>query len=113
MVAEPGGPQERGRPRLAQHIVDVLVPLITEEIVEIVKVVFQERIAEKICEQIVDVDGCRIKKRPRPQAETEPCNMQWNKFPMFLVPEVVTQLLESTEDHTSRQNPAADCGANG
>ena len=33
---------ERGRPRLAEHIADVLVPLIMEEIVEIVKVVFQE-----------------------------------------------------------------------
>ena len=46
--------------RLARRIADVLVPLIMEEIVEIVKVVFQERIAERICEQIVDVDGSQI-----------------------------------------------------
>ena len=46
---------ERGRPRLAEHIVDVLVPLIMEEIVEVLKTVFQEQISEKICKQIGDV----------------------------------------------------------
>ena len=46
---------ERGRPRLAQHIVDVLVPLITEEIVKVVKTVLQEQISERICQQIDDV----------------------------------------------------------
>ena len=40
---------------MAERIVDVLVPPIMEEIVEIVKVVFQERISERIREQIVDV----------------------------------------------------------
>ena len=46
--------------RLARRIADVLTPLIIEEIVEIVKVVFQEPIAERICEQIVDVDGSQV-----------------------------------------------------
>ena len=41
--------------RLARRIADVLVPLIMEEIVEIVKVVLQERISERIREHIVDV----------------------------------------------------------
>ena len=40
MVAEPG----------ASQIVDVLVPLIMEEIVKIVKTVLQEQISERICE---------------------------------------------------------------
>ena len=60
MVAEHGDPRKRGRPRVAERILDVLVPLIFSEIVEIVKVVFQERIAERICEQIVDVDGSQV-----------------------------------------------------
>ena len=39
---------------------DVFIPLIIDEIVEIVKVVYQERIVERICEQIVDVDGSQV-----------------------------------------------------
>ena len=42
-------------PRMAERIVDVLIPLIIEEIVEIVKAIFQERISERIREQVVDV----------------------------------------------------------
>ena len=41
--------------RLARRIADVLVPLIMEEIVEVLKTVFQEQISEKICTQIGDV----------------------------------------------------------
>ena len=40
---------------VAEHIMNVLVPLIVEEIVEVVKVVLRERISERIREQIVDV----------------------------------------------------------
>ena len=46
--------------RLARRIAYVLVPPIMEEIVKVVKVVFQEQIAERICEQIVDVDGSQV-----------------------------------------------------
>ena len=46
--------------RLARRISDVLVPPIMEEIVKVVKVVFQEQIAERICEQIADVDGSQV-----------------------------------------------------
>ena len=48
---------------------DVLIPLIIEEIVEIVKVVFQERIAERICEQIVDVDGSQVAEQDTESAQ--------------------------------------------
>ena len=78
MVAEPG----------ASQIVDVLVPLIMEEIVKAVNAVPRERIAQRICEQIVDVGGSQVAEQdtevPRPQAETEHCNVQWNRFPMSL-----------------------------
>ena len=73
--------------RLARWIADVLVLLIMEEIVEIVKVVFQERISERIREQIVDVHVPRaveqVTEVPRPQAETEPCSVRRNRFSMF------------------------------
>ena len=46
---------EHGRPRIAERIVDVLVPAIMEEIVKVVKTVLQEQISERIRKQIVDV----------------------------------------------------------
>ena len=46
---------EHGSPRVAKHIMDVLVPPIMEEIVKVVKTVLQERISERIRKQIVDV----------------------------------------------------------
>ena len=45
---------EHGRPRVAERIVEVLVPPI-EEIVEVVKTVLQEQISERIRKQIVTV----------------------------------------------------------
>ena len=88
---------------LARRIADVLVPLIMEEIVEIVKVVFHERIAERICEQIVDVHVPRVVEqagyrsakdlKPRPNLSVyggrESC--------IVLVPEMVKQLVEAPE----------------
>ena len=59
-----------------QHGSGAWWPAIIEEIVEIVKVVFQERIAERICEQIVDVEGSQV-------AETELHSVQWNRFSMI------------------------------
>ena len=44
----------------AASLVDVLIPLIMEEIVEIIKVVLQERISERIREQTVDVHVPRV-----------------------------------------------------
>ena len=54
MVAEPGGPRERGRSRITEHIVDVLILLIMEEVAKVVKTVLQEQISERICKQIIE-----------------------------------------------------------
>ena len=44
----------------AASLVDALVPLIMEEIVEVIDAVPRERIAKRICEHIVDVDGSQV-----------------------------------------------------
>ena len=46
---------EHGRPRVAERIVDVLVPPIMEEIAKVVKTALQEQISERIRKQIMDV----------------------------------------------------------
>ena len=98
MVAEPGGPRERGRPRIAERIVDVLVPLIMEEIVEIVKVVCQERIAKRICEQIVDVDGSQVAEQdteaPKTSSRDRTSQRTVEQNLNAPVPEMAKQLVE-------------------
>ena len=87
--------------RLARRIADVLVPPIMEEIVEIVKVVFQEQIAERICEQIVDVDGSQIAEQNTevPKTSNLDRNLQCTaeQISDVPVPEMVEQLLEVPE----------------
>ena len=85
MVAEHG---------FARRIADVLIPLITEEIVEIVKVVFQERIAERICEQIVSQVAEQDTEAPKTSSRDRTLQRAVEQIPDVLVPEVVTQLLE-------------------
>ena len=101
MVAEPGGPRERGRSRMAERIVDVLVPLIMEEIVEMVKVVFQERISERIREQIVDVHvpGAVEQFTEVPKASSRDRTLQCTAEQILdvLVPEMAKQLVEVPE----------------
>ena len=41
-------------------LVDALIPLIMEEIVKVINAVPRERIAKRICEHIVDVDGSQV-----------------------------------------------------
>ena len=56
-------PHERGQRQTDEHIVDVPIPLLAEETVEMLKLVPQERVkavpqeqfSERICDQIVDV----------------------------------------------------------
>ena len=48
-------PQERISERIVEHIVDVPVPQMQEQIVEVIKVIPQELVSERIVEQIVDV----------------------------------------------------------
>ena len=55
---------------VAEHIMNVLVPLIMEEIVEVVKVVLRERISERIREQIVDVHVPRAVEQVTKVAKT-------------------------------------------
>ena len=77
---------EHGSPRVAERIVDVLVPPIMEEIVKVVTTVLQERISVRICKQIVDVfvsTGCRAsllksaqELKPRPKLT----GYSWSRF---------------------------------
>ena len=85
---------ERGRPRLAEHIADVLVPLITEEIVEVLKTVFQEQISERICKQIVD------QVTEVPKTSNRDRTLQCTAEQIFDVPgpEMATQLVEVLEN---------------
>ena len=84
---------ERGRPRLAKHIVDVLVPLITEEIVEVLKTVFQEQISERICKQIVE----QAAEAPKTSSRDRTLQRAAEQIPNVPVPEMVTQLMEVPE----------------
>ena len=56
--------------RLARRIVDVFVPLIMEEIVEVVKTFLQEHICERIRTQIGDVNVSQIVERVTEVAKT-------------------------------------------
>ena len=73
---------------MAERIVDVLVPLIIEEIVEIVKVVFQERISERIRSWTSMCQGLsnRLRDRTLQRAVEQILDVP--------VPEIATQLLE-------------------
>ena len=84
---------ERGRPRLAQHIVDVLVPLIMEEIVEVLETVFQEQISERICKQIVE----QAAEVPKTSSRDRTLQRTVEQILNVPLPEVVTQLVEVPE----------------
>ena len=79
---------------MAERIVDVLVPLIMEDIVEIVKVVFQERIAKRICEQIVDVHVSQATEVPKTSSRDRTLQRTVEQILDVPLPEMVTQLLE-------------------
>ena len=86
---------------LARRIADVFVPLIMEEIVEIVKVVFHERIAERICEQIVDVYVPRaveqVTEVPKTSSRDRTLQCTAEQSLDVLVPEMAKQLVEAPE----------------
>ena len=77
---------------------DVLIPLIMEEIVEIIKVVLQERISERIREQTVDVHVPRVVEQvsevPKTSSRDRTLQCAAEQIPDVPVPEMVTQLLE-------------------
>ena len=83
---------------MAERIVDVLIPLIIEEIVEIVKAIFQERISERIREQIVDVHvpGVVEQVTEVPKTSNRDRTLQHAVEQILDVPlpEMVTQLVE-------------------
>ena len=56
---------------VAEHIMNVLIPLIVEEIVEVIKVVLRERISERVREQIVDVRVPRAVEQVTEVAKTK------------------------------------------
>ena len=82
----------------AASLVDVLIPLIMEEIVEIIKVVLQERISERIREQTVDVHVPRVVEQvsevPKTSSRDRTLQCAAEQIPDVPVPEMVTQLLE-------------------
>ena len=84
--------------RLARRIADVLVPPIMEEIVKVVKVVFQEQIAERICEQIADVDGSQVAEQDTEVSKTSNRDRTLQRAVEQIfdvpVPEMVNQLVE-------------------
>ena len=86
---------------LARRIADVLIPLIIEEIVEMVKVVFQERIAERICEQIVDVHVSQVIEQDTevPKTSNRDRTLQCTAEQILdvLAPEMAKQLVEAPE----------------
>ena len=96
---------ERGRPRLAEHIVDVLVPLVLEEIVEVLKTVdvvrliSQEHIQRRMVEEPVDVTV--------PQDAIEDCNkdqLSNTDARIDAVEKSISELLERvTKDTALRQ----------
>ena len=45
---------ELGRPRIAERIVDVLVPLVMDEIIEVFRRISHKRIQQRIVEEIVE-----------------------------------------------------------
>ena len=85
--------------RLARRIADVLVPPIMEEIVKVVKVVFQEQIAERICEQIADVDGSQVAEQDTEVSKTSNRDRTLQRAVEQIfdvpVPEMVNQLVEA------------------
>ena len=93
MVAEPGGPRERGRSRITEHIVDVLVPLIMEEIAKVVKTVLQEQISERICKQIVE----QAAELPKTSSRDRTLQRAAEQILDVPLPEMVTQLVEVPE----------------
>ena len=82
----------------ATSLVDVLIPLIMEEIVEIIKVVLQERISERIREQTVDVHVPRVVEQvsgvPKTSSRDRTLQCAAEQNPNVPVPKMVTQLLE-------------------
>ena len=105
MVAEHG----------ASHFVNVLVPLIMEEIVKAVKAVPLERISERICERIADVHVSQIVEQVTevPKTSNRDRTLQCTAEQIFDVPgpEMVKTVGESAGDRFPKRSPAADCGA--
>ena len=101
MVAERGfsPPQQCTSERIPKHVVDVLIPLIMEEIVKAVKAVPLERISERICERIADVYVSQIVEQVTEVPKTSNCDRTSQRAveQIFdvLVPEMVNQLVEA------------------
>ena len=95
MVAEPG------RPHGAERILDVLIPLIMEEIVQAVNAVPRERIAQRICEQIVNVDESQVAEQateaPKTSNRDRTSQRTVEQILNVHVPEMAKQLVEVPE----------------
>ena len=78
----------------AASLVDALVPLIMEEIVEVINAIPRERIAKRICEQIVDVHVSQATEVPKTSSRDRTLQRAVEQILDVPVPEMVTQLLE-------------------
>ena len=78
----------------AACLVDALVPLIMEEIVEVINAIPRERIAKRICEQIVDVHVSQATEVPKTSSRDRTLQRAVEQILNVPVPEMVTQLLE-------------------
>ena len=92
---------EHGRPRIAGRIVDVLVPLVMEEIVEEINAVPWEQIYERIRKQIVDAYVSQIAEQdtevPKTPSRDRTLQCAAEQIPNVPVPEMVEQLVEVPE----------------
>ena len=67
-------------------------------IVDASKNVPQERIADRICEHVVDVSVPQVVEQlfvvPKISSQTESCSVQWNRFLAVPVPRMIEQFVE-------------------
>ena len=82
----------------AASLVDAIIPLIMEEIVEAINAVPRTRIAKRICEHIVDVDGSQVAKQdtevPKTSSRDRTSQCTLEQILNVPVPEMVTQLVD-------------------
>ena len=85
----------------AASLIDALIPLIMEEIVEAVNAVPRERIAQRTCEQIVDVDGSQVAEQdteaPKTSSRDRTLQRAVEQILDVPLPEMVTQSVEVPE----------------
>ena len=86
--------------RFAHRIVDVLVPLVMKEIIEVVRSISQERISECIVEEIVGFS--RVQSRQTPLEDTPPTRDKPADESQFDLAESALGVIVSSQTETER-----------